>query len=64
MDKSVKMIIIGGLLLLVGAGLPFLIVTHLIAPSLWLELLAYMTSIAGLVIGMLGLAQLQMRRFR
>jgi hypothetical protein len=48
-------LILGGLLLVVaGAGLPFLMVIRVLDLSLPLSILAYATSLSGLLLGIVG----------
>ncbi len=57
MEKSVKLIIAGVVLLLVGAILPFVMVIRLVTPTLLLSFISYACSTAGLITGFIGIAQ-------
>ena len=49
-------ILIGFVLVLIGAVLPFLMVLDIIQPSFPLCFLAYSASVGGLLLGMVGIA--------
>ena len=55
--KPRVLIPIGVGLLLVGGALPFLMVSRIIESRIWLSILAYCSSVAGLVVGMVGVAR-------
>ena len=57
MEKSVKLIIAGVALLLVGAILPFVMVIRLVTPTLLLSFISHGCSTAGLITGFIGIAQ-------
>jgi uncharacterized membrane protein YiaA len=61
MENPVRLIIIGFVLLLCGAVLPFLMVIGLLINTLPLNFLAYFCSVAGLVTGFIGIAQYNRR---
>ena len=47
-------ILLGFVLVLLGAVLPFLMVTHIIQPTYLLSFLSYGASVTGLVLGVIG----------
>jgi hypothetical protein len=52
-------LLLGGLLLVTaGAGLPFLMVIHVLDLSLPLSVLAYAASLSGLLLGLVGAVKL------
>ncbi len=57
-----QLIVIAGVLLVLGAVLPFLMVIRLIEPSFALSFFSYGASLVGLVIGLIGIAQYGHRR--
>ena len=57
MEKSVKLMIAGFVLLLIGVILPFVMVIRLVTPTLFLSFISYASSTAGLVIGFIGIGQ-------
>ncbi len=54
--SPLKLILFGFLLLLMGVLLPFLMVLRILEPTLLLGFASYLSSLAGLVIGLVGLA--------
>lgn len=52
----IQLMIIGFILLVTGFALPFLMMIKLMEPTFLLILLAYLSSVGGLVIGVLGSA--------
>ncbi len=56
MDRSDRLLWTGGLMLVVGAVLPFLMVIAVFPNSLLLSLIAFVCSLGGLFVGMIGLA--------
>jgi hypothetical protein len=56
------MIVIGAVLLLVGAVLPFMMVVRWIESQLWLNFIAFASSMAGLVVGLFGVFEYQRSR--
>lgn len=52
---SLKLIILGLVLLLIGAALPFVMVIRLLESTLVLNFLAAISSIAGLTVGLIGI---------
>lgn len=56
-NGAIKLIIIGVFLLLIGAILPFLMVIRVVSSGIGLSIVAYISSIAGLVVGMVGVAK-------
>ncbi len=57
-----QLIVIAGVLLVLGAVLPFLMVIRLIEPSFALSFFSYGASLVGLVMGLIGIAQYGHRR--
>ncbi|MBT9160323.1 MAG: hypothetical protein AAGB97_03240 [Dehalococcoidia bacterium] len=53
---SVRLTIIGFMLLLIGAALPFVMVIGLLESTLLLNFLAAISSIIGLFVGFIGIA--------
>ena len=51
-----RIIILGFILSLIGLVLPFLMVLRVIDSTLFLNFAAYLTSVAGLIIGFVGMA--------
>lgn len=62
MQNSLRLILIGFGLLVIGVVLPFLMVLKMLESTLFLNFLAIASSVAGLVAGFLGIAQLRPRR--
>ncbi len=56
-NGAVKLIIVGVFLLLIGAILPFLMVIRVASSAIGLSIVAYVSSVAGLVVGMVGVAK-------
>ena len=56
MAKPQKLMLIGGFLLVVGVALPFLMVTRVLEPSLFLSFLSHGCSTAGFIAGFIGIA--------
>ena len=54
---TLRLIILGFLLLLTGAVLPFVMVIRLVEPTLLLNFVAAMSSISGLIVGFIGIVQ-------
>ena len=52
----VKLLMIGGVLVVLGALLPFLMVLQLIPSTFFLNFFSYAASIAGLFMGFIGVA--------
>lgn len=50
------MIFLGLVLLLIGFFLPFVMLLRILEPTLLLSFVAYLSSLAGLVLGLIGLA--------
>ncbi|RME06192.1 MAG: hypothetical protein D6803_07180 [Anaerolineae bacterium] len=48
------MLIFGGVALLLGVALPFLMVVHVLPSTFLLNFIAYGFSVAGLICGMIG----------
>ena len=57
-----QLIVIAGVLLVLGAVLPFLMVIRLLEPSFALSFFSYGASLVGLVMGLIGIAQYGHRR--
>ena len=51
-----RMIVIGFFLVLLGAALPFLMVLGVIESTLFLNFLAFASSVAGIFLGVVGMA--------
>ncbi len=64
METGTKMIIIGLVLLLCGAILPFLMVMEIIGSTFPLNFLAAASQISGLMVGFIGIAMYTARRRR
>ncbi len=58
------LLLLGGVLVVVGFVLPFLMVVHLIPSTFFLNFFAYISSVTGLWLGMLGAVQLFVIRRR
>lgn len=56
MKKPVNLLVIGGSLLIVGVVLPFLMVTRLLEPTLFLSFLSHGCSTVGFITGFIGIA--------
>lgn len=54
MISSLKFMLIGGLLLLVGVAVPFSMILRMVEPSFLLLFLSYAASVGGLLLGVLG----------
>lgn len=54
--SSIRLIIIGFILLVIGVVLPFLMVIRLLEPSFLLSFLSYFASLVGLIMGLCGVA--------
>lgn len=54
LSNPLKLIIIGGVLLIIGWIIPLLIVLDLVEPSILLAFAGYAMSVAGLVTGLIG----------
>ena len=59
-----RLIGIGIVLLVIGALLPFLMVARLLESQLWLNFIAVAASMAGLIVGLYGVFELQRTRER
>jgi hypothetical protein len=53
---SIQLMLLGFIMLLGGFALPFLMIIQLLEPTFLLILLAYLSSVGGLVIGVIGSA--------
>jgi hypothetical protein len=53
--SPIRLIFLGFVLLLIGVLLPFLMVLQILGPSILLSFLAYLSSLGGLVIGLVGI---------
>jgi di/tricarboxylate transporter len=60
--SPLQLIVIAGVLLVLGAVLPFLMVIRLLEPSFALSFFSYGASLVGLVMGLIGIAQYGRRR--
>jgi hypothetical protein len=56
MDKPRLLLSLGLVLMLLGIILPFLMVTHLIESTFFLNFFSWGTSVAGLFLGFIGVA--------
>ena len=56
MKNPQRLLVIGGSLLIIGVVLPFLMVTRLLEPSLFLSFLAHGCSTVGFITGFIGIA--------
>jgi len=54
-----RLIGVGAVLLVIGAVLPFLMVVRLLESQLWLSFISVVASMAGMVIGMYGIFEMQ-----
>lgn len=54
--SSLRLIIIGFILLVIGMVLPFLMIIRLLEPSFLLGFLSYFASLVGLIMGLCGVA--------
>lgn len=64
MDTSVRFIILGAVLLVLGAVIPFLIVMDILASTIPLNFLSVACSTTGLMTGFVGIAQYMRQRRR
>ena len=62
MENPLRLIVIGFVLLLIGAVLPFLMLIGLVESTLFLNFLAVVSSITGLTTGFIGVALYVRRR--
>jgi hypothetical protein len=53
---SIQLMLLGFIMLLAGFALPFLMMIQLLEPTFLLILLAYLSSVGGLVVGVIGSA--------
>jgi hypothetical protein len=56
MNKPVRLILIGLLLVVLGVVLPFLMVMHLVQSTYFLNFFSYTASLVGLFLGLIGSA--------
>ena len=56
--SPLKLFVAGLVLVLAGAALPFLMIVGVLESSLWLGFVAYISSISGLVLGVICAASL------
>ena len=56
MKNPRNLLIIGGCLLVIGVALPFLMITRLLEPNLFLSFLSHGCSTAGFITGFIGIA--------
>jgi len=64
MDTSVRLIVLGGGLLVVGVAVPFLMVIDILESTIPLNFLSVACSTIGLMIGFVGMAQYVRQRRR
>ncbi|HIE48250.1 TPA: hypothetical protein EYP84_05115 [Candidatus Bipolaricaulota bacterium] len=57
MDRGIRLITLGFVLLVLGWILPILMVLRLMAPNMGLSFLSFSSSVAGLLLGLAGIAQ-------
>ena len=62
MYSNTKILIIATILLVCGAGFPFLMIIKVVPTTFWLSFLSYGSSVVGLVLGMYGVTTLVIRR--
>jgi hypothetical protein len=62
--SPIRLIFLGFVLLLIGVLLPFLMVLQILGSTLLLNFLAYLSSLFGLVIGIVGLVMYSQARKR
>ena len=55
--SPIKLMLLGFLMMVFGILVPFVTVIHLLEPNLFLNMLAYITSVLGLMVGVLGISQ-------
>jgi hypothetical protein len=56
MRKPLNLMVLGGCLLMAGVALPFLMVTRVLEPNLFLSFLSHGCSTAGFIMGFIGIA--------
>jgi hypothetical protein len=56
MNKPVRLILIGLVLMVLGVVFPFLMVMHLVPSTYFLNFFSYAASLAGLFLGLIGSA--------
>ncbi len=54
--RPYRLFVVGFLLVLAGAVLPFLMIMGIVPASLWLSFVTYISSVTGLFLGILGAA--------
>jgi hypothetical protein len=59
-----RLLLVGFVLLLAGAVLPFLMVVRALEPSLFLSFASYASTVAGLILGLYGAAMIEYERRR
>lgn len=57
MGRPIRLIMIAFALLIIGVGLPFLMVIGVLTSTVPLNLVAYSCSVAGFIAGFVGIAQ-------
>jgi hypothetical protein len=57
MEHPVRLIVIGFLLLLAGAVLPFVMVINLLESTLFLNIVSVLCTVSGIILGFLGITQ-------
>jgi len=55
---SIRFIILGAVLLLIGAALPFAMVIRILDSTFFLNFLAAISSIFGLIVGFIGIIEI------
>ncbi len=53
--SPVQLILIGFVMLVIGFALPFVMVMRIVEPTLLLNFIAYLSSLFGLIIGVIGI---------
>jgi membrane associated rhomboid family serine protease len=61
MSNPFRLIMIAFALLIIGVAVPFLMVIGILTSTLPLNMVAYSCSLAGLVVGFIGIAQYRRR---
>jgi hypothetical protein len=62
LDHPLKLIIIGFVLLVIGFLLPFLIILQVLESTFFLNFAAYLSSVSGLFLGVIGVAMYMKKR--
>ncbi len=62
MQFSTKILLLATVMLVAGAAFPFLMISKFIPTTFWLSILSYIASVAGLLLGMYGIAAMTTTR--